>query len=73
VGPGTRFKLRYGVQVSANPVKFLIFASRPEAVSEAYIAYLRNRARKDLGFSLIPLHLEIRASPRKPREDRSSH
>ncbi|MFP3043770.1 ribosome biogenesis GTPase Der [Treponema primitia] len=61
-GPQTRFKLKYAVQVSDNPVKFIVFASRPKAVSESYVSYLRNKIRRDLGYSLIPLGIEIRAS-----------
>jgi len=62
IGPHTRFKLKYVVQKSANPVHFIIFASRPQAVSDAYISYLRNKIRKDLGFSLIPVLVEIKGS-----------
>jgi GTP-binding protein len=64
IGPQTRFKVKYAVQVSENPVKFVIFCSRPQAVTEPYVAYLRNRIRRDLGFSLVPLSIEIRDSPR---------
>jgi GTP-binding protein len=67
VGPQTRFKLKYAVQVSDNPVKFLFFASRPRAVGGAYISYLRNKIRRDLGYSLIPVGVEIRASAAKER------
>jgi len=62
VGPHTRFKLKYVVQKSANPVHFIIFASRPRAVSEAYVSYLRNKIRKDLGFSLVPVLVEVKES-----------
>jgi len=62
VGKQTRFKIRYGVQISANPVRFAFFASRKQAVTEPYVAYLRNRIRQTLGFSLIPLEIEIRSS-----------
>ena len=61
-GPRTRFKVRYAIQKSANPVSFVFFTSRTHAVSDSYIAYLRNRIRRDLDFSLIPLSIEIRAS-----------
>jgi len=61
-GPQTRFKIKYAVQKSANPVHFILFASRTKAVSESYIAYLRNKIRKDLGFSLIPVLVEIKSS-----------
>jgi GTP-binding protein len=65
-GPRTRFSVKYAVQVSANPVKFVFFVSRPAAVTEAYRSYLRNKIRKDLGYSMIPVMLEIRPS-RKER------
>ena len=68
-GPQTRFKIRYAVQKGANPVKFVFFASRSRAVSESYIAYLRNRIRRDLGFSLIPLDIEIRSSQNPDRKN----
>ncbi|MDR3146437.1 MAG: ribosome biogenesis GTPase Der [Treponema sp.] len=64
IGPQTRFKVKYAVQVSDNPVKFVIFVSRLQAVTEPYVAYLRNRVRRDLGFSLIPVDIEVRSSPR---------
>ncbi|MCL2094380.1 MAG: ribosome biogenesis GTPase Der [Treponema sp.] len=62
LGKQSRFKVRYAVQTQANPVRFIFFASRSHAVSEPYVAYLRNRIRRDLGFSLIPLLIEVRAS-----------
>ncbi|MDR0443850.1 MAG: ribosome biogenesis GTPase Der [Treponema sp.] len=64
-GPQTRFKVKYAVQKSANPVHFIFFVSRPKAVSEAYISYLRNKIRKELGFSLIPVYVEMRDSSKK--------
>ena len=64
-GPQTRFKIKYAVQKSINPVYFIFFASRPHAVSEAYISYLRNKIRKDLGFSNIPVLVDIKSSSEK--------
>ena len=66
-GKQSRFKLRYAVQNQVNPVKFIFFASRSHAVSEAYVAYLRNRIRRDLGYSMIPVSIEIRASASEER------
>ncbi|MCL2762130.1 MAG: ribosome biogenesis GTPase Der [Treponema sp.] len=68
-GPRTHFNVKYAVQSSANPVQFIIFTSRIHAVSESYISYLRNKIRKDLGFSLIPVEVTIRASSKK-KEDK---
>ncbi len=62
VGPSTHFKLRYALQTSVNPQKFAIFVTRPDAVTEAYRSFLRNKIRSDLGLDLIPLELEIKAS-----------
>jgi len=67
-GPRTRFNVKYAVQSSANPVNFIFFTSRSHAVSDAYISYLRNRIRRDLGFSLIPVDIQIRASGKKERK-----
>ncbi|MDR2575140.1 MAG: ribosome biogenesis GTPase Der [Treponema sp.] len=64
-GPQTRFSVKYAVQSSANPVRVIFFVSRPKAVSEAYTSYLRNRIRKDLGFSFIPVEVKVRGSSKK--------
>jgi len=61
-GKAARFRIRYAVQSESNPVRFIFFASRPQAVSQTYVAYLRNRIRRDLNFSLIPVAIELRAS-----------
>lgn len=60
-----KFKIRYIVQTGTNPVSFMVFASRPEAVTDSYLAYIRNRIRKDLGFTHIPVVLEVKGSRRK--------
>jgi len=67
-GPRTYFKIKYAVQKSANPVHFIFFVSRIQVVNDSYISYLRNKIRKDLGFSLIPILLEIKSSSPKDRK-----
>jgi len=71
-GPKTRFKIKYAVQKSVNPVQFILFASRTHAVSDSYISYLRNRIRKDLGFSLVPVLVEVKSSSEKNHLDISA-
>jgi GTP-binding protein len=66
-GPQTRFKIKYAVQSSENPVEFILFVSRPRAVSQAYVSYLKNKIRKDLGLSLIPIGIKIRPSQKERR------
>ena len=63
------FKVKYMVQTSTNPVSFLLFATRPEVVSQSFLSFLKNRIRNDLGFDKIPVQLELKAS-RKRWEDR---
>ena len=62
VGPRTRFKIKYAVQKSVNPVHFIFFTSRSQAVSDSYVSYLRNKIRKELGFSMIPVLVEVKGS-----------
>ena len=64
-GPRTHFNVKYAVQDSVNPVHFIFFTSRSHAVSESYISYLRNKIRKELGFSSIPVVVQIRSSGKK--------
>lgn len=64
-GRVNKFKLKYMVQTQVNPVKFLVFATRPEAVTDSYISYIRNRIRADLGYPEIPVVLEVKGSRRK--------
>ena len=56
------FKIRYMTQTSINPVNFLIFATRPDNVPATYVSYLKNRIKEDLGFDLIPVQIEMKAS-----------
>ena len=62
------FKIRYMVQTGTNPIKFLIFATRPEVVPETYVTYLKNRIREDLGYDQIPVILEMKGSRKKWEE-----
>ncbi len=59
------FKVRYMTQTSINPIKFLIFATRPDNVPQSYVTYLKNRIREDLGFDQIPVQIEMKASRQK--------
>ncbi|MDR2659980.1 MAG: ribosome biogenesis GTPase Der [Spirochaetaceae bacterium] len=66
-GPQTRFKIKYGVQISANPVVFRLFVSRPAAFTNAYHSYICNQIRKELSYDMIPITLEIRPSRKGKR------
>ncbi|MDR2521881.1 MAG: ribosome biogenesis GTPase Der [Spirochaetaceae bacterium] len=68
-GPRTRFRIKYGVQTSCNPVVFRLFASRPHSCTEAYLAYLRRKIRAGLGYPMIPVKIEICRSGREERPE----
>jgi GTP-binding protein len=68
-GPSTRFKIKYGVQTQTNPVVFKLFISRPKAAAGSYISYICNKIRTDLGYSMIPITLEINPSRRDRRSN----
>jgi GTP-binding protein len=61
-GPATRFKIKYGLQTGENPLIFKVFVSRPQAWTESYHSYICNRLRRDAGFSMAPVRLEIAPS-----------
>ena len=60
--PSVSFTFRYMVQKTCHPVEFLLFANKPENVSEAYLRYIQNKIRQDLGFSFIPILLTVKGS-----------
>jgi len=57
-----KYKLRYITQASSNPVKFVLFVNRTYKFPKGYLQYLKNRIRKDLGFSMITFDIELRES-----------
>jgi GTP-binding protein len=59
------FKVYYGTQTSTTPVEFLFFVNRSEKFPQGYIQYLTNCIRRDLGFTSIPLKIDIRERNRR--------
>ena len=60
-GRGT-WKIRFATQVGSNPVRFVIFVNRTAGFPATYISYLENCIRRDLGFPMVPISMEIRKS-----------
>ncbi|MCF0238610.1 MAG: ribosome biogenesis GTPase Der [Sphaerochaetaceae bacterium] len=63
-GAEGHYKVYYGTQVSAEPVRFLLFVNRKKDFPQAYVQYLKNSIRKDLGFNLIPIEIDLRERER---------
>lgn len=53
-------KIYYGTQVSSNPVKFVLFVNRKKGFPRSYVQYLINSIRTGLGFTEIPLTVELK-------------
>jgi GTPase len=58
---GKRIKLRYITQVKSRPPTFSVFGTRVDQLPESYRRYLINGMRRSLGFSSVPLRLNMRA------------
>jgi GTP-binding protein len=67
-GRASHFSLRYIVQSGTNPARFILFASRRDAVAQNYLSYIKNKIRADLGFGHIPVLLDVRSSRKKWEE-----
>lgn len=59
-----RWKIRYMTQTRTNPVEFVLFVNRTKKFPESYLGYIRNKIRRELGFSLVPFRMELRDSSR---------
>ena len=69
-GSKGHFKVYYGTQVSAPPVRFLFFVNRRKDFPQGYVQYLKNCIRRDLGFSSIPVEVDLKERRRNTRADR---
>ena len=63
-GAAGHYKVYYGTQVSAGPVRFLFFVNRKKDFPDIYVQYLKNCIRRDLGFSHIPVEVDLRERDR---------
>ena len=65
-GAQGHYKVLYGTQVSAAPVRFLFFVNRVHGFPEPYVSYLKNMIRRDLGFTSVPVEISLRERRRNP-------
>ncbi len=71
-GRGT-YKIRFATQVGSNPVRFVVFVNRIIGFPATYVSYLENCIRRDLGFPLVPISIEIRRSGKEDPSGRRRH
>ena len=65
-GAAGHYKVLYGTQVSAAPVRFLFFVNRIHDFPDSYVSYLKNMIRRDFGFTYIPVEISLRERRRNP-------
>lgn len=63
-GSDGHYKVLYATQISVSPVKFLLFVNKKKDFPQLYIQYLKNCIRKDLGFSKVPVEIDLRERER---------
>lgn len=63
-GSEGHYKVYYGTQISVRPIKFLFFINRKKDFPQVYIQYLKNCIRRDLGFSQVPVEIDLRERER---------
>lgn len=63
-GSEGHFKVYYGTQISARPVKFLFFINRKKDFPQTYVQYLKNCIRRDLQFADVPIEIDLRERQR---------
>jgi len=63
-GKHGHFKVYYGTQISAPPTRFLFFVNKLKDFPTTYESYLTNCIRRDLGFTNVPIAIELRERKR---------
>jgi len=56
---GRPYKVRYVTQVSIKPVRFVAFVNRKTGFPDSYRRFLVNQIRREFGFNLVPVELEL--------------
>ncbi len=59
-GQGREIKILYATQHGVAPPTFIIFANRPDLITDAYKRYLEKSLRREFGFDGTPLRLFLR-------------
>ncbi len=55
-----KYKIKYMTQVSAEPIKFLLFVNNKKNFPESYLRYILRMIRSDFGMPSVPVSMELR-------------
>jgi GTP-binding protein len=67
---GRRIKIRYMTQAKSRPPTFIIFASKPDELPEAYSRYLINGLRETFKLPGVPIRLFVRGGKNPYAKDK---
>jgi GTP-binding protein len=62
---GKQGKIYYGTQIGVLPPTFILFANAPNLFTEYYKRYLFNQFQERLGFSEVPVRIELKEKTKK--------
>ena len=57
---GRPFKVKYITQISTKPLRFVAFVNRKKGFPDSYRRFLVNSIRREFGFQLVPLDVDIK-------------
>ncbi|MCL4152911.1 UNVERIFIED_CONTAM: hypothetical protein GTU68_065603 [Idotea baltica] len=57
---GYRANIKYATQAETSPPTFVLFVNDKRLFGKAYMRYLENRLRQDLGFDEVPVRIVLR-------------
>ena len=61
---GKPFRVKYITQVDTKPVRFIAFVNRKAGFPDSYRRFIMNQIRREFGFNLVPVELELREGKR---------
>lgn len=73
ISRGRRIRIRYITQSKARPPTFVVFASQPIGVPEAYVRYLINGIRETFDFPGVPIRVSLRRQRNPFAPDSDEH
>ncbi len=65
---GYRVNIKYATQVETSPPTFVLFVNDKRLFGKAYMRYLENRVREELGFDEVPVRIVLRSAIDAPED-----
>lgn len=63
---GYRVNIKYATQAEVTPPTFILFVNDKRLFGKAYMRYLENRLREELGFDEVPVRIVLKSNADEP-------